>query len=158
MPLDKLDRKFTISSERIIHFNKLQKDAKIPSYSKIGDAGMDLSSIEEVSIPASEKLIIKTGIRVVIPKGTVGLICPRSGLASRYGITVVNSPGILDQGYRGEIMVALINHSKCNYVVKKGDRIAQLVITPFINCEILETEDFYEDTERGTGGFGSSGI
>jgi len=157
MPKDKMDSDRVVLTGNQVFFNKLSPDAKIPSYSKHGDAGMDLTAIEDDFLSKGERAIVKTGLRVKIPKGTVGLICPRSGLASKSGITVINSPGILDEKYRGELMVALINTSNTGYQVSKGDRIAQLVITPFVSCEIFETEDFDENTERGTGGFGSSG-
>jgi len=157
MPKDKMEQWKPVLTGKQIFFNKLDKDAVIPSYAHVGDAGMDLTSLESVFLSRGERKVIRTGIRVKIPAGTVGMICPRSGLASKSGITVINSPGTLDEIYRGELMVALINVSNAGYQVSKGDRIAQLVITPYISCEVLVTDDFDEDTERGTGGFGSSG-
>lgn len=157
MPKDKIDQRSPVLTGKQIFFNKIDKDAVIPSYANIGDAGMDLSSIEDVFLSRGEIKVIKTGIRVKIPQGTVGLICPRSGLASKSGVTVINAPGVLDENYRGELKVALINVSHTGYQVTKGDRIAQLIISPCISCEILITDDFDENTERGTGGFGSSG-
>lgn len=157
MPKDKVSNITNVLTGKQIFFNKIDEKAVSPSYANIGDAGMDLTSIEDVFFSKGEIKIVKTGIRVKIPQGTVGMICPRSGLAAKSGVTVINSPGILDGLYRGEVMVALVNLSNTGYQVTKGDRIAQLVITPYIRCEILTTEDFDDNTERGAGGFGSSG-
>ena len=157
MPKDKISTVTNVLAGKQIFFNKMEEDAVVPSYANIGDAGMDLTSIEDVFFSKGEIKIIRTGIRVKIPQGTVGMICPRSGLAAKSGITVINSPGILDEKYRGELKVALVNLSNTGYQVSKGDRIAQLVITPYISCEVLITDDFDENTGRGAGGFGSSG-
>lgn len=157
MPYDKFEEKHSVMTSKRIYFNKIHEDAKIPSYANQGDAGMDLTSIEDVFLSKGERKVIRTGLRVKIPQGSVGLICPRSGLAAKSGITVINSPGILDLSYRGELKIVIINESNTGYQIQKGDRVAQLVITPYINCEVLVTEEFETETERGAGGFGSSG-
>lgn len=127
------------------------------SYANEGDAGIDLRSAEDCTIFVGQRKLVRCGIRVALPKGTVGMVCPRSGLAGKHGITVLNAPGILDEGYRGEVMVILLNtDSDEPFHVKKGDRIAQLVVAPYIRCEIEEVDEL-DDTERGTSGFGSTG-
>jgi len=129
----------------------------IPSYANNGDAGLDLVSIEDVTILAGDRLLVKTSIdSMELPNGTVGLVCPRSGLALKYGITVLNAPGIIDSGYRGPICVILHNTSVHNFTIFRGDRIAQLVITPFVSATITITQEYLSETERGDGGFGSS--
>jgi len=157
MPQDNIVSKTPTLTGNSITFSKINPDAIIPQYSNIGDAGMDLYSTEDVFLSKGERKIIKTGLRVKIPSGTVGLVCPRSGLAIKSGITVLNGPGILDGEYRGELGVILINESRNGYQVSKGDRIAQLVIVPFINCQIIQKDDLEINTDRGDGGFGSSG-
>lgn len=127
------------------------------SYANPGDAGIDLRSAENTVVFAGQRKLVHCGIRVALPKGTVGMVCPRSGLAGRDGITVLNAPGILDEGYRGEVMVILHNTDDRNaFRISKGDRIAQLVVVPYIRCEIAEVEHL-DDTERGEYGFGSTG-
>ena len=130
----------------------------IPKYSHHGDAGVDLKADLSIStdLPPGEIVKIPTGIKVNIPIGFFGMIAPRSGLGSR-GITVANSPGVVDAGYTGEISVALINHSKTTFVVYPGDRIAQLIIIPVAQAQFLE-QDSLEDSERGENGFGSTGV
>ena len=128
-----------------------------PKYAKPGDAGMDLRAATDVWMRPGQIFNMPTGVRVAIPEGYVGDVRPRSGLASKLGITVVNTPGTIDSGYRGVIGVPLINLGKEPHAISRGDRIAQLVIAPIAVCDI-EVVDELDDTERGDGGFGSSGI
>ena len=128
-----------------------------PTYANPGDAGADLRSAEDVVIGAHSHKLVKTGIKLEIPEGVVGLVHPRSGLALNYGITVLNAPGTIDSGYRGEIGVILYNTSHEVFQVNKGDRIAQLVFQKFDTADFVAV-DSVEDTERGAGGFGSSGV
>ncbi|MBP3906031.1 MAG: dUTP diphosphatase [Peptostreptococcaceae bacterium] len=136
---------------------KLNEDAIIPNFAHKGDAGMDLYSIEKVIIPKNETRLIKTGISIELPHMTEAQVRPRSGLALKHSITVLNSPGTIDEGYRGEIGVILINHGKEDFVVEKHMKIAQMVIKPIYEIHIEEVKDL-SDTERGNGGFGSTGM
>lgn len=136
---------------------KLNEDAIIPNFAHKGDAGMDLYSIEKVIIPKNETRLIKTGISIELPHMTEAQVRPRSGLALKHSITVLNSPGTIDEGYRGEIGVILINHGKEDFVVEKHMKIAQMVIKPIYEIHIEEVKDL-SDTERSNGGFGSTGM
>ncbi len=136
---------------------KLDESATIPKYSHPGDAGLDLFSIAEQTILPGEAKLIPTGIAIALPPGTEAQIRPRSGLALKYSITVLNSPGTIDAGYRGEIGVILINHGKNPFQVLSGMKIAQMVIASVIKAEI-ETVDNLSNTSRGSGGFGSTGV
>ena len=136
---------------------KLIHSAIIPKYEHPNDAGLDLISIDELELTAGESKLIHTGISIQLPPGTEAQIRPRSGLALKHQITVLNTPGTIDEGYRGEIGVILINHGKEPFKVSKGMKIAQMVIAPVIRVEIEEV-DSLTDTSRGTGGFGSTGI
>jgi len=120
-------------------------------------AGLDLYTFEERTLRPGQKAVFQTGIAVAIPPGHVGLVCPRSGLASTYGLTVLNAPGVVDADYRGEVKVLLVNHGDKFVLVKAGWRIAQLVIVPVAPCEVVEV-DSLDDTPRGLGGFGSTGL
>lgn len=140
-----------------VKFLKLDKEAQIPRYEHDDDSGLDLISIEDKDIPPGETQLIKTGISVELPEGTEAQVRPRSGLALKHSITVLNSPGTIDAGYRGEVGVILINHGKSTFSVSKGMRIAQMVIMPVIRAEIEEVEKLGE-THRGEGGFGSTGF
>ncbi len=123
------------------------------------DAGFDLVSVESCLIDVGSYMTVGTGTFVAVPLNHVGLIAPRSGLAARFGITVLNSPGIIDPGYRGEVRVPLINHGMGGFVVAPGDRIAQLLIVPLAAVEFVEDYDVSDElTSRGHGGFGSTGI
>ncbi len=135
---------------------KLDKQAKIPSYAHPNDAGMDLYSIDECVINPNEIKLIRTGISIQLPEGTEAQIRPRSGLALKDGITVLNSPGTIDEGYRGEIGIILINHSKKPFNIEVGSKIAQMVIKPVIRVEI-ELVPQINSTDRGSDGFGSTG-
>ena len=136
---------------------KLVSDAVIPTYAKPGDAGADLYSISELVLAPGERALVKTGIAIALPNGYVGLVHPRSGLGLKNGISVVNTPGTIDAGYRGEIGVVLINHDLIeSFQVKKGDRIAQLVIQKVENAQ-FKVVDQLPESERSTGGYGSTG-
>lgn len=136
----------------------LSDSAKIPSYAHEGDAGMDLFANESKEIYPMEYEIVGTGIAIKLPPGTEGQIRSKSGLALNHGITVLNSPGTIDQGYQGEIKVILHNCSNSAYKVEKGQKIAQLVICPFYSVEIEIDSPSSTKTNRGDGGFGSTGI
>jgi dUTP pyrophosphatase len=135
---------------------KMNEDAKIPNFAHKGDAGMDLYSTEEVIIPPTESRLIKTGVSIALPKNTEAQIRPRSGLALKYSVTVLNTPGTIDEGYRGEIGIILINHGKEEFTVTKNMKIAQMVVKPIYDINILEVNEL-NDTDRGEGGFGSTG-
>ena len=128
-----------------------------PQHAHPGDAGADLTAEETITLHVGKHAVIPTGCSVAIPEGHVGQICPRSGLAARHAITVLNSPGIIDSGYRGEIGVVLINHGPEPVTIHEGDRIAQLVPLPHSH-PIYTPVDKLDDTERGSGGYGSTGV
>ncbi len=130
---------------------------QLPSTAHPGDAGADLSAAEQGTIQPGGRALVSVGMAIAIPDGYAGLVMPRSGLAVRHGVTVLNSPGLVDSGYRGELKVALINHGSEPFVYEPGDRIAQLVITPVEACDFVEVDDL-PDSARGEGGFGSTGI
>jgi dUTP pyrophosphatase len=141
---------------------RLDRDLPMPSRAHDGDAGVDLFSALDVELAPGQRALVPTGIAVAIPHGMVGLVHPRSGLAARVGLSIVNSPGTIDAGYRGEIKVALINmDSETPIVVNRGDRIAQLLVQRVELPELVEVTSFDEaglaDTSRGDGGHGSSG-
>jgi dUTP pyrophosphatase len=128
-----------------------------PAYAQPGDAGCDLRAAEETVVPARGRVLVKTGISIALPDGYVGLVHPRSGLAAKHGITVLNTPGTVDSGYRGEIMVTLYNSTDNDFPVAKYDRIAQLVIQQFAKAEFIVVEKLPE-SHRGEAGFGSTGV
>ncbi len=132
-------------------------DDRLPRYETENASGADLSSAVETVIGPGEWKTVPTGLRLEIPPGVEAQVRPRSGLASRRGVTVLNAPGTIDADYRGEILVVLINHGKEPFVVRPGDRIAQLVFAPVLRGEFLHTEVLGE-TARGAGGFGSTGV
>ncbi|SMC21156.1 deoxyuridine 5'-triphosphate nucleotidohydrolase [Clostridium acidisoli DSM 12555] len=136
---------------------KIDEKAIIPFYAHKGDAGMDLFSIEEVLISPGEIKLIHTGIKLQLPLNTEAQIRPRSGLALKNGITVLNTPGTIDEPYRGEIGIILINHGKKPFLVEEKMKIAQMVIKPTISVEIEEVKEL-SNTDRGEGGFGSTGV
>ena len=137
--------------------NRIHKDAILPNYAHYNDAGLDLYSIEEKIINPSETALIKTGIKIELPFQTEAQIRPRSGLALKNSITVLNTPGTIDEGYRGEIGIILINHGKEAFKVEKGMKIAQMVVKPVWKVHVEEVEELSEDT-RGEKGFGSTGV
>jgi dUTP pyrophosphatase len=128
-----------------------------PGYAHEGDAGADLVSTEDATIEPGARVTVGTGVAVALPAGYAGFVVPRSGLAARHGITIVNAPGTVDSGYRGEIRVTLLNTDRNEpYAVSRGDRIAQLVLVPIARARFVPVETLSE-SERGTGGFGSTG-
>jgi dUTP pyrophosphatase len=141
-----------------VEFKKLRPDAVIPKYMTPGAAGLDLCAAIDhaLEIQPRDRRLIPTGLAVAIPPGFEGSVRPRSGLALKHGITLVNSPGTVDSDYRGELAVIAINHGAEPFVVKPGERIAQMVIAPVAQAEVIEVAELSE-TERGAGGFGSTG-
>ena len=138
-------------------FRKLNDEARLPTRAHQGDAGLDLYAVESARLEPGERATVGTGIAVEIPAGHAGLVLPRSGLAVRHGIALVNAPGLIDAGYRGEIRVLLLNTDRTEaFEIEPGDRIAQLLITPLAEVEPVEARELAE-TLRGEGGFGSSG-
>jgi dUTP pyrophosphatase len=135
---------------------RLREDAVLPSRAYEGDAGLDLASCETLTLDPGERASVGTGIAVEIPEGYAGFVQPRSGLAARHGIGVVNSPGLIDSGYRGEIRVVLLNtDAREAFTVEPGMRIAQLVVAPVASVRLVEVEEL-ATSERGARGFGSS--
>ena len=135
---------------------RLRDDAVVPSRAYSGDAGFDLASCERVELGPGERATVGTGLAIAVPEGFAGFVQPRSGLAARHGITIVNSPGLVDSGYRGEVRVVLLNtDAREPFVVEPGMRIAQLVVVPVPGVEPVEVDELPE-SERGVRGFGSS--
>jgi dUTP pyrophosphatase len=135
---------------------RLREDARIPERAYAGDAGLDLVTCEPLRLGPGERAVVHTGVAVAIPEGFAGFVQPRSGLAARHGIAVVNSPGLIDSGYRGEIRVVLLNTDREHaFVAAAGERIAQLVVLPVPELELVELDEL-PATERGVRGFGSS--
>jgi dUTP pyrophosphatase len=140
-----------------LRFRRLKVAARPPTQAHEGDAGYDLHAAEAVTIGPGERASVGTGIAVAIPEGQAGLVIPRSGLAARHGISVVNAPGLIDSGYRGELRVLLLNTDGSEaFTVEPGDRIAQLVLVR-VETEELEEVAELDETARGVGGFGSTG-
>ncbi len=137
---------------------RLRNGAVLPSRAHSGDAGFDLSACEEVTIGVGERAAVGTGIAVEIPEGHAGLVVPRSGLALRHGISMVNAPGVIDAGYRGEVRLLLLNtDNESPFTVEPGMRVGQLLVVPVADVDVVETDEVTA-TERGVGGFGSSGL
>jgi len=135
----------------------LDPDLPVPAYAHPGDAGADLVAAEDVEIPPGGRVLVRTGVAVALPEGFVGLVHPRSGLASRLGVTVLNAPGTVDAGYRGEILVNLVNHDRVTPAkISRGDRIAQLVVQRVERASFQVVEEL-PGSIRGTGGHGSTG-
>ena len=135
----------------------LRAGAVVPARAYDGDAGMDLASCERVELAPGARALVPTGLAVAIPEGYAGYVQPRSGLAAKHGISIVNTPGLVDSGYRGELLVNLVNHDPAEtFVVEQGMRIAQLVILPVPHVDPVEVDEL-PPSERGEGGFGSSG-
>ena len=138
-------------------FQRLDDGAVLPSYARAGDAALDLAASRDVEVAPGERALVRTGVAVAIPGGLAGLVLPRSGLASRHGLTLANSPGLIDSGYRGEVTCAVVNlDRKATVKITKGDRIAQLLVIPLAVVEPSWAEDL-PPSERGSGGFGSTG-
>jgi dUTP pyrophosphatase len=135
---------------------RLDTSIQLPATAHPGDAGVDLQARVGAALPPGGRAVVPTGIAVAIPDGFVGLVTPRSGLAAERGVGIVNAPGVIDSGYRGEIKVILVNHGDRQVLIAKGERIAQMIVTPFVSpvFTVVETLD---DSSRGEGGFGSTG-
>mgnify|MGYP003335137517 FL=1 len=145
-----------MSSLRVL-IQRLDKELPLPQYAKPGDAGLDVYARIDCTLAPGARALVPTGIAIALPEGYVCLAHPRSGLAVKYGISIVNTPGTIDAGYRGEIQINLINHDLQNHFeIKRGDRIAQLVFQKFEHAQFEEV-DVLPESERGTGGFGSTG-
>lgn len=141
-----------------IRIKRLDKELPLPYRAHEGDAGVDLYAAESVDIEPGERSLVGTGIAIALPMGTVGLIHPRSGLALKQGLSIVNTPGTIDAQYRGEIKVCLINLDPREIIhIKRGDRIAQLLVQKVELPDFMEVEEL-DDTERGSGGYGSTGV
>jgi len=140
-----------------VRFKRIRPEAKLPAYAHPGDAGMDLASAEALLIPPGTHALVRTGLVMELPAGYEAQVRPRSGLALKRGVTVLNTPGTIDEGYRGEVGVILANLGDEPFEVNAGDRIAQMVIAPVTRAEIVEAAEVGA-TERGEGGFGSSGV
>jgi dUTP pyrophosphatase len=137
---------------------RLHADAVVPTRAYSGDAGLDLAACERVELGPGERATVGTGLAVAIPNGHAGFVQPRSGLAERHGITIVNTPGLVDSGYRGELRVILLNTDTSEpFVVEPGMRIAQLVVMPVPELDLIEVDELPE-SERGVRGFGSSAM
>lgn len=135
---------------------RLDGGLPLPAYAKPGDAGLDLRASEFVTLEPGERRLVPTGLAVAIPEGHAGFVLPRSGLAMHKGVTVLNAPGLIDSGYRGELKVLLINHGAEAVSIDRGERIAQLVVQPVARARLVE-EERLPDSARGEGGFGSTG-
>ncbi len=137
----------------------LDPRAKLPAYGSSDAAGADLYALTDgpVTIAPGQTVLIHTGIALAIPQGYAGLVCARSGLATKEGLAPANKVGVIDADYRGELMVSLYNQSTVNRIVEHGDRIAQLVITPYLTAQFAPVDEL-DDTQRGAGGFGSTGV
>jgi dUTP pyrophosphatase len=148
----------TERSDRTVRIEVVRSDPALalPAYAREGDAGLDLAAAETITLPPGGRQLVSTGLRVAIPDGYAGLVLPRSGLALRSGVTVLNAPGLIDSGYRGEIGVLLVNHGDLAVTIGRGERIAQLVIQAVGRATLVEVAEL-APSERGAGGFGSTG-
>ena len=140
-----------------VRFKRVRPDAALPAYARPGDAGMDLRSVDELVIPRGGRALVRTGLVMQLPPMFEAQVRPRSGLALKSGVTVLNTPGTIDSGYRGEIGVILANFGDADFKVCKGDRIAQLVVAPVTQAEVVEVAEV-DETDRGSGGVGSTGV
>ena len=136
---------------------RIDPSAKLPSYAHPGDAGMDVHSVETLVLPPGGRACVRTGLAFQLPPDAEAQVRPRSGLALKHGVTVLNAPGTIDAGYRGEVCVILANFGDEPFTVEKGMRIAQVVVAPVARAEVVEVEAL-NATERGAGGFGSTGL
>src|SRR3989338_3275263 len=140
----------------IVKIKKTRPEARIPDYANKHDAGVDLYSCESLEIKPGERALVPTGIKIAVPEGFEAQVRPKSGLALNHGITMLNTPGTIDAGYRGEIAVIVINHGREKFVVEKGKKIAQMVFNKIEKVHFEEVEEL-DNTSRGEGGFGSTG-
>lgn len=151
------DMEAILGAEEVpLRVKRLHPDVPLPTYAHRGDAGLDVCAAQTVTIPPGGRVAVSTGLAVAVPEGWVGLIHPRSGLALRHGLTVLNAPGTIDAGYRGEVKVILVNHGGDPTTVRWGDRVAQLVLQRVGRAGVIEVESL-EETARGGRGFGSTG-
>lgn len=135
---------------------RLDPSVSLPAYARDGDAGLDLAAAHDVALEPNGRALVATGLAVAIPAGFAGLVLPRSGLARAQGVTVLNSPGLVDSGYRGELKVLLVNHGAQPVTLRRGERVAQLVIQRVERADVVEVSEL-PPSERGAGGFGSTG-
>ncbi|MBQ9001269.1 MAG: dUTP diphosphatase [Eggerthellaceae bacterium] len=141
-----------------VPITRLDKNLEMPAYAYVGDAGLDLRAAEDAVLKPFERKLVSCGIAIAIPEGHAGFVLPRSGLAAKHGISIVNAPGLIDSNYRGEVKAILVNlDAHAEFEISHGDRIAQLVIMPYPAVELQEAEKL-DQTARGAGGFGSSGV
>lgn len=140
-----------------LRFRRIHPDAVLPAYAHESDAGMDVRSVESLVVPPGGRALVHTGLVMLLPPFYEAQVRPRSGLALRHGVTVLNTPGTIDSGYRGEVGVVLANLGDSDFRVEKGDKIAQIVVAPVVRAEIAETDEV-DETDRGVGGFGSTGV
>ena len=141
----------------ILKIRRVHPDATLPSYAHEGDAGLDIRSVEELEIAPGARALVHTGLVFMLQPGWEAQVRPRSGLALKHGVTVLNTPGTIDAGYRGEVGVILANFGTDPFKIAKGDKIAQIVVSPVVRADIVETNEI-DATERGLGGFGSTGV
>lgn len=147
-----------MNSDITLPIQRLDPAVELPSYAYVGDAGLDLRSAEDVVLAPHERRLISTGLAIAIPDGYAGFVQPRSGMALKQGLSMANTPGLVDSHYRGELKVCAINlDDEKPIAITRGDRIAQLVILPVPQVTLLEVDQL-DETDRGTGGFGSSGV
>lgn len=140
-----------------VEVRRLDADLPLPRYARPGDAGLDLHARDDVLLRPGERALVGTGLAIALPPGYVGLVHPRSGLAARHGVSIVNAPGTVDSGYRGEVLVNLVNlDPAAEFQVRRGDRIAQLVVQAVATAELVEVAEL-PPSERGCGGHGASG-
>lgn len=140
-----------------LRIKRIHPDATLPAYAHASDAGMDVCSVDDLVIPPGGRALVQTGLVFNLPPLWEAQVRPRSGLALKKGVTVLNTPGTIDAGYRGEVGVILANFGSEDFDVKKGDRIAQIVVAPVVQAEVVEV-DSIDETDRGGGGFGSTGV
>ena len=139
-----------------LRFKRVHPDAVLPSYAHPSDAGMDVRSVEDLTLAPGKRALVHTGLVMLLPPQYEAQVRPRSGLALKNGVTVLNSPGTIDSGYRGEVGVILINLGDVDFTVRKGDKVAQLVIAPVTQPDVVEVSEI-DETDRGSSGFGSTG-
>jgi dUTP pyrophosphatase len=140
-----------------LEIKRLDDGLPLPAYQNEGDAGLDLYAAQDATISPGQRVVIGTGIAVAIPGGYVGLTTPRSGTAARVGLSIVNTPGVIDSGYRGEVMMILINlDPRDDITIVRGERVAQLLIVPVASVDVIERDEL-PDSQRGSGGLGSTG-
>ena len=148
-----------MSNDVEVKITRCRSGAQLPQYMTAAAAGMDLyvKLENDVNLPAGERVMVPTGIAIALPEGYEAQVRPRSGLAAKFGVTLLNTPGTIDADYRGEISVILINHGSEDFIIKDGERVAQMIIAPVSRCQ-LQLVDNLDETERGSGGFGHTGV